>query len=381
MRAAGQDSSSPETAELLPKTVDNFRSQSQARPLDSPPKGIAPEDFGVLGAAEGTYLSPKGERLAVTVVKTKSHAGAYSLLTRALAQMKSETRQEQPARLKDVGVAGVAVPERVVFYKGPVFVSITGKSKAAGGGENSLTTFARAYSKSLPEAENEIPVLVKHLPDWEAAQDGAVYAVSLGALRESAGEQPIFEGINFNEGAEAVTANYDASRLVIVEYPTPQIAAEMDARLTVRLNELRAQGQSTPTAYRRVGNYSVFVFNAPDETAAAQLIGRVKYEQDIQWLGENPLLWARAEKQHTRQAVSLILGIARTLSFFVAACLGIGAVFGGIFFLRRKAQQRASAEESFSDAGGMLRLNIDELTPQNDPARLLGTGDEKPVVQ
>lgn len=376
---AGQDSSSSSTVKLLPKTVDDFRAQTAARPLASLSKEIAPEDFGVRGAAEGTYLSPKGERLAVTVIETKSHAGAYSLLTRAATQMTSET-QPQATKLKDVGVAGVAVPDRVAFYKGAVFVSISGKSRNSSGDESSLVAFARAYSKALPEAENEIPVLIKHLPDWETAQHRAIYAVSLRALQDAAGQQPIFEGINFNEGAEAVIANYDASRLVIVEYTTPQIAADMDVRLTARLGELRAQGQSTPSAYRRVGNYSVFVFNAPDEVAAAQLIDRVKYEQSIQWLGENPLALARAEKQHTRQAVSLILGIARTIGVFVVACLGIGGVFGGIFFLRRRAQQRAAAEVAYSDAGGMLRLNIDEMTSQTDPARLLGTGDEKPAL-
>jgi hypothetical protein len=378
--AIGQNPTLSEAVKLLPKTVGDFRSQGAARPLASLSKEIAPEDFGVRGAAESVYVSPKGERLTITVVQTQSHAGAYSLLTRAAARMKSETQeQQQAARLNDVGIAGVAFQNGVLFYKGPVFVSVTGTSKNANG-ENSLTTLARAYAATLPEAENEIPVLIKHLPDWETAQDRAIYAVSLRALQEAAGQQPIFEGINFNEGAEAVTADYEASRLVVVEYTTPQIAADADARLTARLQELRAQGQPVPSAYRRVGNYSVFVFNAPNETAAGQLIDKVKYEQSIQWLGENPLLWARAEKQHTRQAVSLILGIARTIGFFVAACLGIGGVFGGIFFLRRRAQQRAEAEVAYSDAGGMLRLNIDELTPETDPARLLGAGGEKKPV-
>ncbi len=378
--AIGQDSSSSEVMKLLPKTVGDFRAQGAARPPASLSKEITPENFGVRGAAEGVYVSPKGERLTVMVVQTQSHAGAYSLLTRAAAQMKSET-QSQATRLKGVGIAGFDAPNTILFYKGPVFVSIAGTSKSANG-ESGLPTFARAYAATLPEAENEIPPIIKHLPDWETAQDRATYAISLPALQEATGQQPILEVINFNEGAEAVTADYDASRLVVVEYTTPQIAADADARLTARLQELRAQGQSVPSAYRRVGNYSVFVFNAPDETAAAKLIDSVKYEQSIQWLGENPLLWARAEKQHTRDAVGLILGIARTIGFFVAACLGIGGVVGGIFFLRRRAQQRAVEEVAYSDAGGMLRLNIDELTPETDPARLLGAGgEEKPVAQ
>ena len=382
MTAAAQDSpspdsSSPEIIKLLPKTVGDFRLRT-ARPVTSLEKEIAPED-SVRGAAEGIYFSPQGERLAVLLVTTQSHASAYSFLTHVAAQMKRET-ESQATKLNEVGVAGFASPERVAFYKGPVFVSITGKSRAAGGGENSLTTFARAYAGTLPEAENEIPVLVKHLPDWETTQDRAIYAVSQQGLQLAAGQQPIFDAINFNAGAEAVTATYDASRLIIVEYNTPQIAADADARITARLQELQAQGQPAPSAYRRVGNYSVFVFNATDERAAGQLIDRVKWEQSIQWLGENPLLWARAEKQHTKQAVSLILGIAKTIGFFAMVCLGGGAVFGGMFFLYRRAQRRAVAE-SYSDAGGMQRLNIDGVTPQNDPARLLGTGDEKPVVQ
>lgn len=371
----GQDLSSSEAVELLPKTVGDFRAQA-ARPL---PKEGAPEHFGVRDAAEGTYVSPRGERLAVVVVTTQSHAGAYSFLTRVATEMKSDA-PSQAMKLSNVGVAGIAVPDRVAFYKGPVFISITGKSKAANDGENGLISFARTYASALPDAENEIPVLVKHLPDWETAQERALYAISLPALQEAAGQQPIFEVINFNEGAEAVTADYNASRLVIVEYTTPQIAADADARITARLQELRAQGQPAPSAYRRVGNYSVFVFNAPDEAAAGQLVDQVKYEQNIKWLGENPLAWARAEKQHTREAVSLILGIARTIGFFVAICLGVGGVFGGIFFLHRRAQRRAT-DESYSDAGGMLRLNIDEVTAETNPAKLLGAGDEKPLVQ
>ncbi len=78
--------------------------------------------------AEGVYVSPKGERLMVMAVQTQSHAGAYSLLIRAAAQMKSET-QSQATKLKGIGIAGFALPNSILFYKGPVFVSITGKEQ------------------------------------------------------------------------------------------------------------------------------------------------------------------------------------------------------------------------------------------------------------
>lgn len=377
--AAGQDSA-PEALKLLPKTVGDFRLQG-SRPLQLHSPDVLPaEDDGTLERAEGVYVSPKGERLTVTVVITRSHAVAYSLISREAVRMRSET-PEQVTKLSGVGVAGVADSGNVVFYKGHILVSVRGQSKQpAGDGESSLISLARAYAGTLPEAENEIPSLVKHLPDWETAQDRAIYAVSLPLLQNAAGQQPIFGTINFDGSVEAVTAPYDASRLVIVEYATPQLAGDADARITARIEELRAQGQSAPSAYRKVGNYSVFVFGAPDEAAAARLIDGVKWEQKIQWLGENPLLWARAEKQHTRQAVSLILSIAKTIGFFVGICLGVGALFGGAFFLHRRMQQRA-AVESYTDAGGMLRLNIDEMTPETDPSKLLTAGDEKSVAR
>ncbi len=370
--AAGQGS---EAVKLYPKTVGEFRLQGTPRVLTTP------EAEAVPGVVEGSYVSPKGERLTVHVKLMQSHAVAYSFLSLAAVRMRSET-PGKVTKLSDVGVAGVVGPGGVVFYKGPVLVNVTGQSKAGRDeGENSLITLARAYAGTLPAAENEIPFLVKHLPDWETAQDRAVYAVDQSVLQSAAGEQLIFEALNFKEGAEAVTAPYDGgSRLVIVEYATPQLAADADARITARLTELKAQGQSVPSAYRKVGNYSVFVFGSPDEAAAARLIDNVKWEQKIQWLGENPLLWARAEKQQTRQAVSLILGIAKTIGFFVGICLGVGAIFGGAFYLSRKVKQRTAAE-SYSDAGGMLRLNIDEMTAETDPSRLLAAGDKKAAAR
>src|SRR6266852_2587216 len=76
-----------------------------------------------------------------------------------------------------------------------------------------------------------------------------------------------------------VVSNYGPSQLVIVEFTTPQFASDNDRRITAKIHELKNQGQPVPTAYRRVGNYSVFVFNAPDEQTAKQLIDQVKYQQ------------------------------------------------------------------------------------------------------
>lgn len=260
---------------------------------------------------------------------------------------------------------------RVIIYKGLTFVSISNTSPDKN--SERLIAFGRLLTDPLDNGEGEVPVLIKHLPDWEAVQQRAVYAVSLSTLQEAAGHRPVLDAINFTSGTEAVTALYNSSRLVIVELITPQLATDNDARINARINELRAAGQAVPSAYRRVGNYAVFVFDAPDEITATQLIDKIAYEQIVQWLGNNPNWLIRAEREYRRTTAGVIVAVFKASGISLLLCLGIGGIFGSIVFRRRRRQQAST--QAYSDAGGMLRLNIDDMTPEVEPTRLLGKGD------
>ena len=63
------------------------------------------------------------------------------------------------------------------------------------------------------------------------------------------------------------------------------------------------------------------------------------------------------------------MSVVKASGLSLLICLGVGGVIGAALFSRRRAQQRAA--EAYSDAGGMLRLNLDDITPQHDPGRLL----------
>jgi hypothetical protein len=258
------------------------------------------------------------------------------------------------------------------FVKGSTLVSLTRVDKF-GGQTEEVITLANLIADSLYKGEGEIPSLVKHLPEWEKVQDKVFYAVSLNALKGAVPDSAVLDVVSFEGGTEAVTATYGQSRLVIVEYTTPQIATDSDARINARIKELQGSGQPVPSAYRRVGNYSVFVFNAPDDQTAKQLIDGVSYEQVVQWLGDNPRALERAQRMYTQTTAGIILAVIKASGLAVLLCLGIGGLFGTIIFRRRRSQQAATA--AYSDAGGMIRLNIDDMTPQNDPARLLGRSD------
>jgi hypothetical protein len=235
---------------------------------------------------------------------------------------------------------------------------------------------ARAQQQPAAGEAQDIPVIVKHLPDWETARERAAYVETMPALKQLVPNQPVLDAVSFDGGTEAATATYEAgARVVIFEYQTPQLAFDADAAINARLNELRgAGGQSLPSAYRRVGNYAVFVFDAPNETAAAGLIDKVKYEQEVRWLGENPYAIDRANRAWLNMSTSVIVNTIKATGLAIAVCLGIGGIFGGWIFMRRRAQ--AALTEKFSDAGGMLRLNLDDLSAQQNAARLIGQGDK-----
>lgn len=365
---------------MLPDRVGDFRAQPSGQSPAAAFEGIDLEALRGFEISEteppvaaSLYVSASGERLAVSLIRAKSDAAAYSLLTQAARQMRAASSAQELSPRDDVGTAAFSSPGRLAFFKGNTFVGISSRSGKAVNPAR-LAEFARLFAETLDAGGKEIPVLVKHLPDWEKARERAEYAVSQRGLKGVVRDQPVLDAVNFEAGVEAVAASYDPAQLLIVEYGTPQLAATNDARINARLKELQAQGAPAPTAYRKVGNYSVFVFNAPDEQAAARLIDQVKYEQNVQWLGENPLLWQRAAKKHTRSAINLIVSILKASGVSILIGLGTGGLIGALVFIHRRRAQKAMPD-GFSDAGGMLRLNLDEMTPRTDPARLLGSGE------
>ena len=212
-----------------------------------------------------------------------------------------------------------------------------------------------------------VPVLIKHLPDWENVRNSAVLITNSDEFKNALGERPIFDSIDFSGGTEAVTAVYPQGKLLIVEYSTPQASVDTDNKIKQRLAE---NPETTAFFYRRIGNYNVFLFDGTDEAEANALFDQVKYEKVVQWLGENPTLLHKAERAIVKGTSDLILGTATAIVLGLLFALLTGIIAGIIFYFVR--EQKRSTMKAFSDAGGMTRLNLDDLTPDILPNRLLG---------
>ena len=212
--------------------------------------------------------------------------------------------------------------------------------------------------------DDGLPVLIKHLPDWENARNRAVYILNRNDLQSALGNRPIFDLIEFESGTEAVTAPYQRGKLLLVEFSTPQASSDADARIKQQLTQT---AENSPIFYRRIGNYNAFLLDGGDENAANNLFDQIKYEKNVQWLGEDPFYLKRAERTLARGLSEVFIATV----FVIVGGLGLAILAGigaGFIFYRMREQKRAAMKE-FSDAGGMTRLNLDGFTPS--PDRLL----------
>lgn len=354
-----------EAAKSLPDKIESFRAKGPAQlPTVGIFERVRPEEVGAASQASRRYINDARFDIIINLIQTQTESGAYALLTR-LAAGKEDVKPGV------AGTASVVSSSWIAFCKGSNLVQIW-PARTGQANQEQLLHAARVFATSLDSGDGDLPVLVKHLPNWQSAMARASYSVSLEGLKANLTGQPILDALNFEGGTEAVVANYGQAQLVIVEFTTPQFSIDNDQRIVAKLQELKNQGPPVPTAYRRVGNYSVFVFNAWDEKGANQLIDQVKYQQVVQWLGDDPHLFERIQRAYVEMSAGVFVAVMKSSGLSLLACLGVGGLIGALMFRRRRAHQRQAAV--YSDAGGMVRLNLDEITGISDPHRLLGPG-------
>src|ERR1043165_550839 len=301
------------------------------------------------------YQAANGELFTVKAVELASDATAYEALSLAAAAARAKEAVEIG---NGIGTAGFSDLGQVAFFKGREFVTVTTyKGRAS---SPNLIALAQALSEPIDKGDGEIPVLIKHLPNSDEAQKNAVYLNSFTTLESLVPQRPVYTAVQGTGNADAAFATVGSSKVLLVEFNTPQLATENDQRIITRIHELWNLGQPAPTAYRRVGNYSVFVFDAPDAQTANQLIDQVKYEQVVSWLGDNPNILRRAQERYIDTTLGVLVAVLKASGYAAIACFGIGGVIGGLLFTYRRKQQRAVT--AYSDAGGMMRLNLDEMT-------------------
>src|SRR5215204_4520629 len=257
------DSPEPEVLKLFPQQIGALRLARvpTATGLNGSQQERDLMEIGNLDAfgARAEYQGKRNQKFSIEVYRFHQDAQAYSQLTLVLHSLRAGNI---PFTLKnsEIGTASSESDTQVLFFKGPVFVRITGSAKDNNPG---LHEFAQAFADTFDKGENEIPALIKHLPNAEESKKTAIFLTRFKSLQSFKPEQSVLGVISTDGNGDATFIDTGSGKVLVVEYNTPQLAKDNDERIIAKIKELWNLGQQAPASYRRVGNYSVFVFDSP----------------------------------------------------------------------------------------------------------------------
>ena len=394
---------SPGILNLLPDTLGGRKASGDLKRVDV--DNIAEfdnigEDIGYKAAiyreysvVSAVFREYSGSR--VEVFETRNSFAALGLF-----QFKSGTGKRTNKSL-DIGFGGAQLEGGIIFWKGNFFVRVLGTSdKALRGTSAAQETLARAVANAIvstspPEMRPSLfDRLPANLPDALLVPESPRYFLgpeSLNVFVEHG--RDLFQFVGDTEAVAAQYEKVDSGnsvpsqgkaldqtkhvdspravgtptplplKLVIVECHTPEFATDELARVTNYVSSL-SETEQQQIVFKRTGNYIVAAVNVVDRQFAEGLVNSVEYPYTVKWL-RNPL-WPTNDPFRPQKAAEMLLSTFGLIGLMILTVLVGGTIFGTSVFLKRRRRQ----QEVFSDAGGMLRLDIEPfllgLPPKRD---------------
>jgi hypothetical protein len=172
---------------------------------------------------------------------------------------------------------------------------------------------------------------------------------------------------------------------MIIEYHTPQTAADGHKSATKYIDSL-SQNEKGSRILKKVGNYIVHAINVRNTDEAGSLIGQIKYDYKVYWEGKKlsdiPIDFRPPDPVAIEEANRTLMIMVRSFYWVGALLTGsilLGLLAGGTFFYwRRYRRRKLGLDDLFSDAGGAVRLNLDDylLQPGQPAIKQLGDGSK-----
>lgn len=285
------------------------------------------KEYGFQLYERAEYTRDDGRRLQVKAVRFGDASGAYGAYTFYLT----------PAMLDEkIGDQAASLNDRVLFFRGNVLVdALFSKVSMMSAAE------LRELAGMLPQAAGnagKLPTLRNYLPASGYEKNTARYITGPATLDRL--NAPLGSAmVDFGAGAEVMVGRYSAAAgeatLMLIEYPTPQIAAK-------KLQELDAAHPATaqqpgvasivdvgPFFDKRSGPLLVIASGPLSQSEARALLASISYEADVTW-NQNTYLNKRDNLANLLFNVIVLCGIVIGL----ALVAGIG--FGGVRILAKR---------------------------------------------
>ena len=317
---------------LLPRGFAGWQVQGTTQTsgdagIADPANAAILKEFGFSDFASATYRRDDGRTLKVRAARFADASGAFGAYTFYL----------QPNMSKEqIGDQAASLNSRVLFYRGHVLVDAAFSSLSAMSAAE-LRELAGVLPRPSGNAAN-LPPILAFMPHRGYVANTEKYA--LGPLAFVALSSPITaQLVDFTASAEVAMGKYASpggqASLVLIEYPTPQLAAEHLRRIdAVRQAAPPQAGVAAienvgPFFDKRTGPIIAIAAGPLSESDANALLGLVNYEANVTW-NENTYL----DKNNNVGTLLVNVIILCFVLGVIAIVAGVG--FGGIRILVKR---------------------------------------------
>lgn len=278
-------------------------------------------EFGFTDFESASYTRG-GRRIEVRAARFADASGAFGAFSYyKQPQMQSES----------IGDEALSNGVRVLFYRGQVLVDVR-LDRVTAMSAAELRQLAEALPPSAPNAPRA-PTLFYYLPSEALEPNSSRYV--LGPAGLAAVDAPLpAEVVDFSRSPEIALGTYrtraGSARLMVIAYPTPQIAAER-LRAVVAYRPPPVAGQPEPgLAFmaKRSGPLLAVVAGEVSIAEAQSLLGQVNYDAEVTWNERTPT--------QRDNIGSLVIAAFTLIGVLLLFTLVIGISFGGVRILAKR---------------------------------------------
>ncbi len=276
--------------------------------------GTLPE-AGLLADETRSYANG-AEKVKVTVYRFKDPSGAYEFYTNTISpNMKSAGLGDESAFNADQGMILV----------GNFVVSVSPFSNPKAEGLADLMTVLKVHADRTPYPPLKIYLPVK----WRVfgTERYALGPVGFRAAMNSLGQSAyadLVDHVGYKFGAEAILAKYQgeygSGTLLLLEYPTPQLAEQHLHHLE---EVLPAAAKKSGVTVERKASLLSLVFEPTSAMHAQAIRDEVNYDTEVTW----------NEPSHTATdppMVTIMVKIFLFTGLFMGIATAVGVAFGGM---------------------------------------------------
>jgi hypothetical protein len=329
--AAGPGADSP-GAPILPKQFAGWQLQgavqaSKDAAAADPTNAALLQEYGFTDFEAAAYKSDDGRTLKIRAARFADASGAFGAYTFYL--------QPEMAR-EEIGDQGASLNQRVLFYRGHIVVeavfSQLSVMSAAG---------LRELAGMLPHPggnAGNLPPILASMPHHGYSRNTEKYAEGPLAL-EAIGSPLSGDLVDFSASPEVVLGQYSTSgggaTLMLIEYPTPALAAEHLRRIDaanhfpVPQAGVDAIENIGPFFAKRTGPILAIAAGPISQSDAQDLLGAVNWAPSVTW-NENTYF----DKKNN--IANLLVNIILLCMIVGAISLAAGVAFGGARILLRR---------------------------------------------